>query len=351
MAWISLFLSFSLMAAELPRLLTKHSMDSLRFITMDGRYAYVKKRAGVLGLVSSFRSIDFLSESQTSDFLVTGSKFKTRVVIEVIPNQHQELNPYKLHKILIADWGGTQAKEVGQGINAKLHLLDEWLTFFNPLTKVIHVQNIVTQKKIEIKLSPKTNPFFRPHVELLASDRLVYSDINQQGYAALISMNLLTSQNAILYRSPQKGTELELCQGNSHLAIGEFSYEGVEHGSKIMKVKLTSSSNLAGYESLYTSSASDIGNMVCLGDYLYFIKTLSQTPVTRSKVTEVARIQLETGNVEIRSSEKYITQLFEMDGRVIVPHRGEYLVVEGNANLGTDTLKKTPSKEELPLEL
>ncbi len=352
MVWINLLLvSFLLSAKELPRLLTKHSIDGLRFISMDGRYAYVKKRPGVLGLVISFRSVEFLSEPQTTDFLVSGSKFRNRLIIEAIPFQHQELNPYKLHKLLVVEYGGSQPKEVGMGITPKLHLLDEWLTFYNPLTKVIHIVNVVTQKKYEIALSQKANPFFRPHVEMVSSDTVVYTDINQQGYAALVSVNLVSSQNAILYRSPQTGTELELCQGKSHLVFGEFPYEGVEHGSKIMKIKLAQGTNLAGHESLYSSSASDIGNMVCQSDDLYFIKTMNQTPVTRSKVTEAVKINIESGNTTVKSDQRHVTQLFEMDGRILIPHRGEFFVLEGNANLGEDSLKKSSGKEELPLEI
>ena len=47
-----------------------------------------------------------------------------------------------------------------------------------------------------------------------------------------------------------------------------------------------------------------------------------------------------------------VTQLVEMDGRVLVPFRGEFFVLEGKNNLGDDTLKSAPSpQEELPLEI
>ena len=91
MVWISLLLlSFNLLAKELPKFLTKHSTDSIRFITLDGRYAYVQKRQGVLGLVSSFRSVDFISEHSQSEFIIKDSRFKQRLAIEIIPNEQKD---------------------------------------------------------------------------------------------------------------------------------------------------------------------------------------------------------------------------------------------------------------------
>ena len=116
MVWISLiFFSISLIAKEIPRFLTKHTVESIRYITMDGRYAYIHKRQGVLGVASSFRSVDFLSDSSASDFIVKDSRFKQRLAIEVIPNAHTEYNLIKLHKILVVDWGKSQTKNIGIG--------------------------------------------------------------------------------------------------------------------------------------------------------------------------------------------------------------------------------------------
>ena len=165
MVWISLIIfSLNIFAKELPRFLTKHSTDSIRFITLDGRYAYIQKRPGVLGLVSSFRSVDFISDNAQSDFTIKDSRFKQRLSIEIIPNSQKELNLIKNHQILVIDWGKTQTKEIGLGRNSKLHLEDEWISYYDAITKIISIQNIITQKLFQIKLSPKISPYFLPEV-------------------------------------------------------------------------------------------------------------------------------------------------------------------------------------------
>lgn len=352
MVWISLLLAmFSTEAAELQKFLTKHPSETLRYISQDGRYAYIQKKPGVLGLVTSFRSIDFLAESNANDFLVKGSRFKTRLAIESIPNSHEQMSLVNNNEIYVVDYGNTVTRKVGQGRSAKLHLRDEWITYYNALNRVIHVQNLITQKKFEIKLAPKPNPFFVPEVEMVSSKIVTYTDINAAGYSALVSYDLETLKSNIIYKSSQSGTRLELCQSEDYLGLGEFPYDGALRGSKIQTVKTTGSVNLASFSTHYSSIEQDIGNMICLPHSIYFVKTMNQDKELNFKVTEAVKLDIKTENVEARSNLKAVAQLIEMEGRVLIPMRGEFYVLEGISNIGEDTLKNSPSKEELQIDL
>ncbi len=353
MVWISFLLGLitAVSAAELPKFLTKHSIDSIRYITMDGRYAYVKKSPGVLGMVSSFRSVDFLSSAATSDFTVRGSRTKKRLVIEVIPNVHGEYDLYKKNKIMTLEIGNTVAKEIGLGVNAKLHLVDEWISFYNPIDKELSIKNIITEKTYLITLQAKMNPYFRPEVEMVTSDTILYTDLNEQGYTALMSYNLLTQKSSIIYRASQTATRMELCSSSAAIGVGEFPYEGVERGSKIMQISQPNGSNLAGLTTIYTSQDQDLGNMICTTKGYYFVKTMGVERKLQVKNTEAVFVDL-AGKVEAKTSLKHVNQLIEMDGRILVPDRGDYYVLEGRSNLSDDILKVVPPKnEELPLEL
>ncbi|WPU65732.1 hypothetical protein [Peredibacter starrii] len=350
MAWISLFLLFlSVEAAELPRFLTKHSPETLRFISMDGRYAYVQKKPGVLGMVSSFRSLDFIAEASSNDYLVKSSRFKQRLAIESIPNAHDEYNFLKNNRIMVVDFGNTITRDVGFGRNSKLHLKDEWISYFNAVEKVLHIQNLVTQKKYDIRLSKKANPFFVPEVEMVSSSTVIYTDINENGYSALIAYDLISQKSNIIYRSPQSATRLEMCQQENYLAVGEFPFEGVSRGSKILK--FAGEMRGTSYTTLYSSVEQDLGNMVCLPEFIYFVKTMTQDKQINHRTTEAVRLNLKTQDVEVRSELKNVGQLLEMDGRVLIPLRGEFFVLEGKFNLGEDILKAVPTKEELQLDL
>lgn len=355
MVWISFLLLAlgSVFAEELPKFLTKHSIDTIRYISLDGRYAYVRKRPGVLGLVSSFKSVDFISEASTSDFLVKGSRSKRRLLIEVIPSVHGEYDFFKLNKLMIVDWGNANAKEIGMGISGKLHQGDEWVSYYHPIDKTLTLQNVLTQKKFLIQLQAKMNPFFRPEVEMMSSDSVFYTDINDQGYAALISYNLLTKTSSVVHKAPQTATRIELCSDGNYVAVGEFPYEGVNRGSKILYYKNKSTTNISGYSTIYTSVDQDLGNIVCAPKGVYFIKTMSQDKRLTSKITEAVLLDPNSGKVEAMTSLKHVTQLLEMDGRILIPDRGDFYVLEGRSNISDDVLKSvTPTKtEELPLDL
>lgn len=352
MVLISLFLFvFNLEAKELPRFLTKHSPETLRYISQDGRYAYVQKKSGVLGFVSNFKSIDFLTDSNSSEFLVKGSPYKGRLAIESIPNSHDELSLLKNHKIFVIDYGNVKTREIGKGRGTKLHLRDEWISFYDIIEKVIHIQNLITLKKFEIKLSPKANPFFIPEIEMVNERSVVYTDTNDAGLSALVTFDLQTKKSAINYKSSQSGTRLELCQTDEYLGIGEFPYEGVMRGSKISYIKRSDYMNLAGTTTLYNSVEQDIGNIVCLPSSIYFVKTMNHDRQLNFRITEAVRLDLKTQNIEAKTEMKHVQQIVEMDGRVLVPLRGEFFVLEGRANLGEDVLKPAPTKEELQIDI
>lgn len=350
MLWINIFLIFTLHAAELPRFLTKHSSETLRYISNDGRYAYVQKKPGVLGLISSFRSIDFLVDSNANEFFVKSSRFKNRLAIESIPYAHTELSLVKNHKIYVVDFGNSMAREVGVGRNSRLHLGDEWITYYDVIDRAIHVVNLLTQKNFKIKVSKKSNPFFIPEVEMVSSKSILYTDINEAGYAALVGYDLSTLKSNIIYKSSQNATRLELCQSEDYLGLGEFPYEGVLRGSKIQQVKLTGVVNLSGFTTLYSSVEQDIGNMICRPESIYFVKTLNQDRSLNFKVTEAVKLEIKTQKIEAKSNLKFVAQLIEMDGHILIPFRGDLFVLEGKNNLSEDILRAAPTKEELQID-
>lgn len=331
-------------AEEAPKLLTKHGVDSIRYISMDGRVAYVNKRPGVLALVGFFRSKDFLTEAQTSDFIVHASEDRVRTLFEVVPAIHTEYNLLKDHKILSAKYGDTDAKEVGSGQQARLHLADEWMSYFRPKEKEIVIQNLVTEKKYTILLSPKPSTFYVPEVIMPNAETVVYTDVNDKGLAGVISYNLKTAKSNIIYKASQTGTRMEICQGESFFALGEFPYEGITRKSQILLMK--SRTNLNSYETLYSSLDQDLGNIACSNRAVYFVKTLNQDKKLGLKKTEVAEIEVKTGKVKIRTDLSYVSQVFNMDGRILAPFRGEFFVLEGEANLATDSLKSPKGEEQ-----
>lgn len=346
MLLISLLLLSSLSFAQrLPQLLTKHAPETLRYISADGNTAYVKKNNGVLGLVLGFRSSDFMSDQTYSDFLITDSFEKIRIAIEVIPEHQRVLNINKLHQIYVTRKGQDKPTEIGQGRYPQLHLGDEWISFYRPDQQQIILKNILTTKEYQIALNKKSNPFFFPFYAMSSSQYFVYSDINDQGLAQLYLFDLSTNRSQLLLRASQPGTFFEICQEKNYLAVGEFPYEGIQKGSRILTYP-RSASKPTGYSTVYTANEADLGRMVCLKDSIYFVKTTSFDAKLVSKKTEAAKLHLADSKIEIKSNLENVTQLILMDGRVLLPYRENLFVLEGLSNIEKDTLQRIPDEGE-----
>lgn len=356
MAWISfLFITTALWAAPKStgpeRLLTKFSLDAIRYIDGDGRVAYIKKRPGVLGIVSSFRSEEFVSDTPGSDFAVTATSLRRKVIVEIIRNQHTSYDVLRSNTLRVFNWGDTKGKEVGSGIAPRLHLGDEWLTYFRPDKKAIVVTNLVTDKTYEILLSPKPNGYFVPEVSMPASDLVVYTDQNDTGVAGAITYNLISKKSTVLYKATQNATRLELCQTEKSLVIGEFPYEGVSRSSRILKLPIAAAVGAGGWATVYDSSLGDLGNMVCKDESVYFIKTMGQNPVLGIKTTEAVELNLKNSALTQKTNLETVNHLLNMDGRILAPHRGNFYVLEGEYNLSSETLKSRGKTEGAPLDL
>jgi len=347
MLWINLILLASIcFSSELPRLLTKHSADNLRFVSSDGEFIYIMKKSGVLGMVNNFNTYDVAIDQEGTNFLVSGSRFKNRLIIESVPRLNRELNVNKLHNISVIGRGKIQLTNIGEGITPKLHLNDEWISYYIPSQKKIVIQNVLTQKKHFIQLAIKTNLFFRPAVEMINDQAVLFTDLSEQNNITLQQYNLSTKKNIIIYRSSQNATRMEICSNKDYLAFGEFPFDQVQRSSQILFIQLSKTSNLAGYETFYKSENPDIGHMICLKDKIYFIKTINFQKKINYKTTEVAKINLKNKNIEIISQLRNVSRLIEMDDRILIPFRGEYFVVEGEHNFGEDKLKEVAREKE-----
>ncbi len=346
MLLINLLLLSSLSYAQtLPQLLTKHAPETLRYISTDGNTSYVKKNNGVLGLVVGYRSSDFLSDKTYSDFLITDSPDKVRIAIEVIPEHHRELNINKLHQIFVTRLGQDKPTEVGKGRYPQLHLGDEWISYYRPDLRQIILKNIITAKEYKITLNKKSNPFFFPFYAMSSASHFVYSDINNKGFAQLNVFDLSTNKAQTLLRADQPGTFFEICQDKDYFAVGEFPYEGVQRGSRILHYPKRGTKP-SGYTTLYSSRDADQGSMVCMKDYLYFVKTTNFDSTLISKKTEAAKISLANSKLEIKSNLENVSQIIRMDDRVLLPFRENLYVLEGNSNIEEDVLQGRPDAGE-----
>lgn len=331
--------------SSLPRFASKLSLEGLRFISRDGKHSYSQKRSGALTLIGDFKSRDIVEAPPGTNYHVQSSTAHKKVVIEVERAWHQEMDLTKLHEIWAANLGDTNLISVGKGRAPRLHLNDEWITFYNPKTRTIHVQFLpVAKRHYVIRLNRKHNPFFVPEVLMLNPETVMYTDINSKGEAALLSYNLVDNKVTVLQKSKTTGTRLELCTAGNFAALGEFSYPESRRGSSIMIMAWKAVPGLGGFTEVYKSEANDLGQMSCDQNRVWFVKTINEERELNGRVTEAAALEVTSGKVEVKTNLERVTNIINMDGRILLPLREELFVLSGDPGTSSDQLQRPTGK-------
>ncbi len=326
---------------ELPKFAAKQSLENIRFMTQDGRYTYSQKRSGALSMSTSFKTVDVLTNPPGTNYAVTSSEARRKMVIEVEAQWHQDMDLNKVNDIMVGPFNGTQFSKVGRGRTPRLHLDDEWLTWFDPKEKVIHVQFLRTPDRHHvIRLGKKSNGFFFPEVVMLNPETILYSDVNDKGFSALLAWNLVEKKMTVVRKSEVSGTRLELCRRDNMIVMGEFSYDDTNRGTTIMVQAWKDSPSLGGFTTVYRVSDNDLGQMICgSNNRLWFVKTMSEDRKLNIRQTEAALMEMPSGRITVKSELERVTNLIDMDGRILLPLREDVFVLEGNPGSDSDTLK------------
>jgi hypothetical protein len=326
--------------SQLPTLATKQEINNLRFISSDGKVSYFQNSSGKLMLTSNLKNFDLISAEDYAHYSVIVSPSKKYIGIEQDTSYNMNFNLSKENTIYISVYGDGKVKKIGNGNRPMLHLNDQYLSYYNYKTReitILKTQNL--EKLTTIVLKNELNPFFTPVTVMLSPDIVLYSDVNKDGFQALMKLEIPKNEITPFYKSKSAGTKIESCRFEKSLIVGEFSYPNINRGSSISSFPIDDG-KIGEVKLLYSSSLNDIGNLICLSpDSLYFIKSFFEDQYINYNKTDVASINLQSGQVEIRSDLLKTTQIYEMDQRVLIPLNDQLYVVTGETNLNLDKLK------------
>lgn len=336
---------FPVWAATPALFATKLSLDSLRFVSADGKYSYAQKRSGALTMISDFKSRDIVEAAPGTNYLVSSSNEREKVVIEVERNWHQELDLTKLHEIWVGDMGQPALTKVGMGRVARLHGKDQWMSYYDPKAQTIHLQYLpVTKRHYVIRLNRKHNPYFMPEVLMLDPETVMYTDVNDQGQSALLSYNIVSNKTVVMIKSSKTGSRFELCTYGRYAALGEFPYYGVRLGSSIRVMAWKAVPGTTGFAEVYASADNDVGQMVCTQDKIWFVKTTKEDFEVNNRITEAASITVPGSRLAIETSLERVSNLINMDGRILLPLREDTYVLSGDSGSKVDSLQSPKAK-------
>ncbi|HLE11912.1 MAG: hypothetical protein A2504_06625 [Bdellovibrionales bacterium RIFOXYD12_FULL_39_22] len=332
---------FSLLMAEskLPIIATKQSVQSIRLITQDGRFTYYQSAQGKLLLSRDFDVVLVLEGAMYTNYLVQISPARKRLLISQDNAFHSFLGTRKLLEIFAADLGSPQSELLGMGISPALHLDDRWASYYNPHTTTIYFKNLENkQTSFAIELFNKSNLFFIPQVVMLNDEEIIYTDINQAGIAGIIYFKRSEKKPIVKVKATNIMQRFELCRSSSSLFVGRFNHGKSNTTSTIQQAALKDGPEvLDRLQQIYESKDDDFGNINCTATEkkLYFIKAIGQGG---KRLSEAASLELKTGVVTVESDLEFVTNLIEMDGKLLIAHNGITYLLYGENNLGRDDL-------------
>ncbi len=318
--------------SSLPELLTKQSIENIRFISNDGKFTYYQKNSGDLIFSTNYSVKTILKSPKGTQYFLSSSPHKKFITIEKDETFHSYLGVRKLYDIFVISYGKKDIKSIGQGRSAQLHNNDDWVSFYNPHTKNIHFENIANNgKSFKILLYNKYNPYFIPEVIFIDQD-IYYTDINEEGFIGLLHFKRTTEKTSIIYKAEDVSKKISLCYYNKKFYVSLTNVEKGQESSEISLLDVTQKTIWNDRKILYTSQLNDPGHIACKIDenIIYFSKNLSTAKKDRFEIVEFdPRIKKE----KILTDLEYATHLIEMDGRLLAPFRGKFYVLLGDSNL------------------
>ena len=342
MRYISLFLLFSIHAYALPELKTKQAIENLKYISPDGKITYYQNNSGELQLSFNYSFTNLMKSENRSNYILDVSSSQKLVSIELDSAPHSLNILEKKNQIFVAKYGDkTNPKKVAEGINSKLQLEDQWLSFYDLKNKEINLLNIkdATLKK-NIQLNNRVNDYFIPKTKMLTVNHVLYTDLNTEGYEAVLIYSILDKKFQSIYKTKNNGNTLNYCVLNEDIYIYEFPHLNQNNSSQITKIGLYNNPNYTKSEIIYSNELNDLGSMICEKNKITIIKTTQFQKEINLRYTDIAEIDLLTKKTSIKTDLKYITQILSFGGMIIANQNAKYYIYKNNEKLNTDEIIK-----------
>ena len=334
------FAQESTVTKQLPVLKTKQSIKNIRYISQDGKVTYYQKSSGQLQYSTNFDFVNVMNGAKNSNYVLTVSEKHQKLGIEVVENPYKDFNWQRDHDLYLTGYKKNEKpQKIGEGTSLAFHQDPGVITYFKPSRRAIVVKRGETEKRI--KIVNDNNPFFIPQVIAISPSDIIYTDINKEGYHAIILYNLLDQSFEVLYKAKYLSMDIKICRHKDFLVAGLAPNAGYEVGTKIIMTPLFRGGMAKNWDQLYASNTPDILNMACRGEYVYFLKTKSMNGDLNLLKSSIYKLKLDYEKRHQPEEMAYFekaTSLFELGNLLITSVNGKYYIVDGELNKESEKL-------------
>lgn len=331
-----IFIGSCLGEINLPEMATKQATNNLRFISNDGKFSLYQRRSGSLLLSTNYNVEEVLKGKEGTQYNIISSPSRKYQLIEQNENFHTYLSIRKLNNIYVINYGQKKARLIGKGIDARLHLNDSWLSYFNPYEMTIYFVSLKTLgSSFKIKLQNTKNPYFIPHRVMLNDNSIIFSDKNENSVSGLIHFDRRGEKSSLMLKAENEFSKYEICAYKDHIYLASFGIRETSKYSSITKYS-RSSFNISKGSIIYDSKYNDRGSLICdqSEDKLFFIRNTKQD--TKEEGYEASSIDISTKKVTTLSSFGWVSSIINMDGKVILPYHGKFFLLNSKKSVLTN---------------
>ncbi len=331
---------------QLPELLAKQATNNIRFITNDGKITYYQKRSGQLLLSQNYKVSEVLKGTPANHYTLLATKNRNKIIIQENVNYHTYYSLRGAEKIYVVNFGQSSARYVGMGNGPRLHLNDEWMSYYSHQNKTIYFEHTTNSAlKFQIVINARKNPYFTPQVTMYDEDQILYTDMNEDGIQGIFHFKRSTGKSILKYKQTTLFSRIELCNSDSNIYIGEFGHLLTGPGTIIQKINYKNIESFNGLESIYSSPFNDPGHINCRDDnLLYFSKNIGSS--NYKAIYEIIALDVTTKKEQVLTYFKSTSQLIDMDGVYLVNEKGKTYIVKGNNNYKFIDILAAPNKGE-----
>lgn len=345
---VSLATNSQFVKEPLSELLAKQATNNIRFITSDGKITYYQKRNGQLLLSQNYKITEVIKGSEFNHYSILGTKNRKKLIVTQNNQLHTFYSLRGLEQIYVINFGQSLARPVGLGNSPRLHLTDEWLSYYHHQNRTIYFEHTTNAAlKFQILINARKNPYFTPQVVMFSEDQILYTDMNEDGHQGLFLFKRSTGKSELKYKQANAFSRIELCDADDHIFMGEFGHPINGLGSTIKKISLATIETFKDAEIIYSNNLNDPGNMNCREkNILYFSKNLG--PTNYNSTYEIISYDVENKKEQVLTYFKSTNQLIDMDGVLLVSEKGKVYIVKGANNFKFIDVLAAPNKGENP---
>lgn len=328
--------------ANIPELETKQAADNLKYISKDGKVTYYQTKSGDLSYSSNYTSYKIIENIPNTYYNLYFSPHKKKILFTVDTKYYSEMQSLKNLDIYISNFGGTSTQKIAIGKAPTLHLNDDYFSYFDYKTKEIYFRSTITTKSFKVSISNNVSPYFTPEVLMINDKDIIFTDLNEKGQMGVIFYSYVDKKKSIFFKSNFENSYLEMCKNEDKVYILEKSLNDAKPFTNIYSIDLFSNENFKNVNTIYASTFTDIGNLICTKDYLYFIKTKKYIEDLNTKDTDIAEFNLKEQSLNIIKSDINPTQILIMDDFLLAAMNGKLYLAKGdNKSLLSNEIKKT----------